>query len=127
MKAQLGRFGLAGIANTLLGYGVILAGLFAGLGDYMANALGYTVGLLVSFLLNRRYTFGLRGSVERAEVMRFLLAVGIAYAGNLVVLAVGREVLGPDHAIVHLPAIATYTVVFYLLSARFVFAGRRSA
>ena len=127
MKAQLGRFGLAGIANTLLGYGVILAGLFAGLGDYMANALGYTVGLLVSFLLNRRYTFGLRGSVERAEVMRFLLAVGIAYGGNLVVLAVGREVLGPDHAIVHLPAIATYTVVFYLLSARFVFAGRRSA
>lgn len=126
MKAQIGRFGLAGIANTLVGYGVILAGLFAGLGDYMANALGYAVGLLVSFTLNRRYTFEVRGSVERAEIMRFFVAVGLAYAGSLAVLAAAREVLGPDNAIAHLPAIATYTVLFYLLSARFVFTGRRS-
>lgn len=126
MRAQLGRFGLAGIANTLVGYGVIIAGILVGLGDYVANALGYAAGLIVSFILNRRFTFRIRGAVERAEVVRFLVAVGIAYLGNLAVLTICRDLLVPDNPIAHLPAIATYTALFYILSARFVFGGRRS-
>lgn len=123
MPWQLIRFGLAGIANTLIGYGVILAAMHLGAGDYLANALGYLVGFAVSFALNRRFTFRVRGQVDRAEVARFAGAVAVAYACNFAVLAAARQYLGAGSPVAQLIAVAVYAVVFYLLSSRFVFRG----
>ena len=75
----LARFGLAGIANTLAGYGVILVALFAGASDIAANAMGYAFGLLVSFTLNRRFVFGRLSRPLVQEMTRFLLAFALAY------------------------------------------------
>lgn len=121
MTERLARFGLAGLANTALGYCVIVASLVAGAGDYAANAIGFLAGFALSFALNRRFTFGVRGAVAKAEVVRFLLAVGAAYVVNLAVLTVARAMLGADNALAQLPAILAYAAVFYVLSARFVF------
>lgn len=124
---MLARFGLAGLANTALGYSVIVAALLAGVGDYLANAIGYLAGFALSFVLNRRFTFRVRAAADRAEIVRFGVAVICAYAANLVVLGAGRSMLGPDNALAHLPAICAYTAVFFLLSAYFVFPSRSRA
>ncbi|MDP4575804.1 GtrA family protein [Qipengyuania sp. G39] len=124
---QIGRFGLAGIVNTVVGYGVILLCLSIGIGDYLANAIGYGTGFLLSFALNRRFTFGLRGPVQKGEVARFAVALMLAYAANLAVLTVGRAFFGEGYALVQLPALATYTAVFYVLSVRLVFVHRQGA
>ena len=121
MTRLLARFGLAGIANTIVGYSVILAGLWAGLGDYVANAVGYAVGFVLSFVLNRRFVFRVDGPTGRGEVLRYVLAVAIAYGANLGVLTVGRDVVGDEHPLVHLAAIGAYTIVFFVLSSVFVF------
>jgi putative flippase GtrA len=124
---QIGRFGLTGIVNTVVGYGVILLCLSIGIGDYLANAIGYGTGFLLSFALNRRFTFGLSGQVQKGEVARFAVALTLAYAVNLVVLTVGRAFFGEGYALVQLPALAAYTAVFYVLSVRLVFVSRQGA
>lgn len=51
------RFLIVGLVNTAVGLSVIFAcKALAGLGDALSNAVGYTVGLAVSFVLNRSWT-----------------------------------------------------------------------
>lgn len=121
MLLRLFRFGLAGLANSAVGWAVIFAGVWAGLSDFAANAAGFGVGLVLSFTLNRRFTFGVTGAVKGREVARFLAAFAVAYGANLAVLVAARSMLGEGNALAQLPAIAAYVVIFFLLSQFFVF------
>ncbi|MFO6446101.1 GtrA family protein [Erythrobacter sp. NE805] len=121
MLARLLRFGLTGLANSAVGWAVIFGGLWAGLGDFAANAAGFGVGLVLSFTLNRRFVFGVTGAVGAREVARFLAAFAVAYGANLAVLHTARGVLGAGNALAQLPAIAAYVVIFFALSQFFVF------
>ena len=52
---QFTKFLGVGVANTLVALLVIYAAKwYLGLGDVAANALGYSVGLFISFTLNSR-------------------------------------------------------------------------
>lgn len=121
MLHRLGRFLLTGLANSAVGWAVIFGGLWAGLSGLAANAAGYAIGLVLSFTLNRRYVFGVRGAVSRGEIAKFLAAFALAYGANVAVLLVAQRSLGPHSAWAQLPAIATYVVIFFLLTQRFVF------
>ncbi len=118
---RLGRFLLTGIANSIAGWAVIFGGLWAGWSGVAANAAGYSVGLILSFTLNRRFVFGVSGAISAGEVARFLAAFAAAYGVNLVVLLAAQSVLGADTVLAQLPAIACYIVIFYVLSHWFVF------
>jgi putative flippase GtrA len=121
MLARLLRFGLTGLANSAVGWAVIFGGLWAGMSGLAANAAGYAVGLMLSFTLNRRFVFGVKGAVSAREVMKFLAAFAVAYAANVAVLLAAQSVLGADSALAQLPAIGAYIVIFFLLSQFFVF------
>ncbi len=121
MIARLLRFGLTGLANSAVGWAVIFGGLWAGLGGLAANAAGYAVGLVLSFTLNRRFVFGVTGSVSAREVAKFLAAFAVAYGANVAVLLAAQSVLGADSALAQLPAIAAYVLIFFLLSQFVVF------
>jgi putative flippase GtrA len=47
--------------------GTIAIGLHCGLGDYAANAAGYGLGLVSSYILNRRFTFRARAQPTDAK------------------------------------------------------------
>jgi putative flippase GtrA len=121
MLRRLVRFVLTGLANSAVGWAVIFGGLWAGLDGLVANAAGYAVGLIMSFTLNRRYVFGVRGGVSAPEIARFLAAFAVAYGVNVAVLLGAQAVLGTGSALAQLPAIAAYILIFFLLSQRFVF------
>ncbi len=121
MLARVFRFALTGLANSAVGWAVIFGGLWAGLDGLAANAAGYAVGLVLSFTLNRRFVFGVKGAVSRGEVAKFLTAFAIAYGVNVAVLLAAQSVLGADNPFAQLPAIAAYVVIFFVLSQRFVF------
>ena len=121
MIARVFRFALTGLANSAVGWAVIFGGLWAGLGGLAANAAGYAVGLVLSFTLNRRFVFGLKGAVSGGEVAKFLAAFAIAYGANVAVLLAAQSVLGADNPLAQLPAIAAYVVIFFVLSQWFVF------
>lgn len=118
---ELLTFGVVGVINTLVGYGVIyLCMLVLDMGAVASNVAGYAVGLVCSFVLNRRLTFRSGGSQKR-ELARFLLAFLIAYLFNLAILLLTIEWLGAPAVYAQVVAGAGYTAVLYLLSKRFVF------
>lgn len=80
------RFLIVGVINTLVGYGVMF-GLYNGLklyawGDtgYWLSTIGnYTVGSVVSFFLNKHFTF--RSQEKGAKVvLRFVLNIAVCMA-----------------------------------------------
>lgn len=110
---QIVRFGLVGLANTAIGYGLILVGLRIGLGDYRANALGYAVGLLFSFFANRKFTFEQQDKPTGAEATGFMCCFAISYSANLGVIALGRATGHAEQPLVHLIAMALYSAIFF--------------
>jgi putative flippase GtrA len=120
----ISRFGLAGAVNTLAGFAVIAA-LDLGLGveSRIANAVGYGVGLLISFLLNRMFVFK---SVERARATgpRFLAAAAFAFLINQAVLSLIIGLLGSADKIrllAQLLAMTAYTGTMFVLCTLWVF------
>ena len=79
------RFILVGIINTLVGYGVMfglynLAGLHR-LGDtgyWISSAANYVVGSIVSFFLNKHFTFRSREKGAKV-VLRFAVNISVCY------------------------------------------------
>ena len=79
------RFILVGIINTAVGYGVMfglynLAGLHR-LGDtgyWISSAANYVVGSVVSFFLNKYFTFRSR-ETGAAVVVRFIINISVCY------------------------------------------------
>jgi putative flippase GtrA len=118
------RFALVGVANTAVGYAVILL-LHYGLAlpPLLANLGGYVIGGTVSYVLNRRYAFD--SDRPHAQALpRFIGAVAVSFCVNLLVLHVALLVPRLPVALAQALAIASYVVVFYLISRYFVF-GRR--
>ena len=89
LTRQFVKFGLVGVLNTALHYGVFLV-LFRVLGVPMlvASAIGYCVGLVNSFLLNRSWTFRVVGDGRRVEFVKFVVVNLIALGVNLALLEV---------------------------------------
>lgn len=121
---QLLRFGGVGIFNTALTFSIIV-GMKAGLdaSDLAANATGYAVGLLASFLLNRQWTFraaaGDKGRVA-SQIVRFLGIFSMAYAINIATVFL-LIALGVNPYLAHAAGMPLYTLVFFLGCRRYVF------
>jgi len=77
------RFLIVGVINTLVGYGVMfglynLAGLhtWGDLGYWLSTIGNYTVGSVVSFFLNKHFTFRSREK-GRQVVIRFVINIAV--------------------------------------------------
>ena len=118
---QFLRFLLVGFANTALGYAVIFGAMYlGGLTPELSNAVGYLVGLLVSYFLNRRFTF--RSAQRRStEFVRFVLVFLAAYTANLMVLILLIRGLGIHAALSQVIAGVVYIGTVYFLNKHYVF------
>lgn len=120
VQAEFLRYLVAGVVNTIVGYGVFLLA-FRGLGlqVFVANALGYAAGLAAAYLQNRYFVFrGSRHSV--GALLRFLVGFGVAYLANVAVLELAHARIGLRAELAQLAAMAVYTVVFYLVNRCYV-------
>lgn len=119
--SQFFRFLLVGIANTVLGCAVIFGCMYlGGLTPELSNLAGYLVGLLMSYFLNRYFTFR---SIQRCstEFVRFVLVFLAAYSANLIMLVVFVRGVGIHAALSQVFAGVVYIGTTYLLNKRFVF------
>ncbi|WP_447772179.1 GtrA family protein [Variovorax boronicumulans] len=118
---QFVRFLVVGVANTLVGLSVIYsAKYFFHAGDVMANAIGYGIGICVSFFLNSRWTFEYSGLMLPAA-LRFLLATAVAYAANLLTVMTAIDGFGVNTYLAQALGMPVYTVMAYLISKHVVF------
>ncbi|WGZ93709.1 MAG: GtrA family protein [Candidatus Thiothrix putei] len=118
--AQVIRFFSVGIVNTIIGYAVIFGGMMLGMSPYMANILGYTVGLMCSFLLNKMFVFSVGNRFVMQQFRRFLIVFAVAYLCNLIVLHVSLQI-GFGDIVSQVIAGVVYSSAFFLLSHLWVF------
>jgi putative flippase GtrA len=118
---QFPRFLLVGVANTALGYAVIFACMYlARLSPELSNAAGYAVGFLVSYFLNRHFTF--RSAQRRStEFVRFGIVFLVAYTANLAVLIVFVRTLEIHAGLSQIIAGVIYIGTAYMLNKHYVF------
>ncbi|MDE6886788.1 MAG: GtrA family protein [Helicobacteraceae bacterium] len=114
------RYLLVGILNTIFGYGIIFSLMYFGLIPEIANFIGYTLGILLSYILNKYFTFKSKNS-HKKDFFRFLVSMGIAYLINLAVLFYCYRILGIDKYISTIISACFYTASGYILSKIFAF------
>ena len=119
--ATVARYGAVGVANTLIGYVIIVSALWLGAGDYLANALGYGLGLWFAYLLHRHWTFQVSHRRTLAEVFRFYVSAGISYAANVGFLTLARSAGYVDNPLAQLAAMGVYSLTFLLIVNVWVF------
>lgn len=119
-SAYLGRYAGSGVLNTLAGFSVIFLLMALGVSPLLANIGGYLSGLMLGFLLSKKFVFRSEGHVT-SEGVRYLAAFASCFALNLLVLEFALDKLHWNAALAQLLAAATYTVLMYLLSRWLVF------
>ena len=123
LRGVAARYGLAGIANTIVGFGVIAALEFgAGMQPGVANAIGFATGLAFSFLLNRGFVF--RSAGRQGTALRFLAAFAVAFAVNQLMLAGLSGLAAPLPLwrwLVQAAAVGSYTLTMFALCHLWVY------
>ena len=76
LDASLWKFLLVGVGNTLLSMVLMFA--LEGLGYWPSTAIAYVAGAVLSFFLNRRFTFHSEETLGRSAV-KFALNVAVCY------------------------------------------------
>ena len=118
---QFFRFLTVGVFNTLLGYCVIFACMYlAKMTPEASNAAGYGVGLFVSYILHRKFTFNSKQR-KRDEVAPFLIVFLVAYATNFVALLVFIHKLGFNVGLSQVLAGVVYVAASFIMNKYYVF------
>ena len=118
---QFFRFLTVGVLNTILGYCVIFACMYlAKMSPESSNVAGYAVGLVASYVLNRKYTFNSKQD-RRSEIARFLAVFVIAYASNFVVLVILIHVIGMHEGASQVIAGLVYVAASFIMNKYYVF------
>lgn len=118
---SLVRFVITGVLNTAVGLGTIFAlKWFLNMGDTPANVLGYAVGLVVSYVVNSRWTFRYRESLLPV-LPQYALVVLVAYLTNLACVHLCIEKLHLDTYLAQTLGVIPYAGLSYVLLRWFVF------
>ena len=130
IDASVWRFLLVGVGNTLLS--LVLMFLLEGLGYWPSTAIAYVAGAVMSFFLNRSFTFH---SDERfwPSAVKFAVNVAVCYllayslAQPIAAWVLGGTGIPPiwQERLAKLGGMALYTVLNYFGQRSFAFRRRR--
>jgi putative flippase GtrA len=119
------KYLLVGVANTAIGLSVIYSAMyFLRLDVVPANLLGYGVGIVSSFILNKHWTFASNDHVV-SSFLRFLLVLAVAYAANLGTVLVAVSHFDFNPYIAQALGVLPYTAIGFLGSRFFAFRSQR--
>jgi len=115
------RYLLVGVVNTLVGLGTIyLAMYFLQMGVASSNAFGYAIGIMVSFALNKKWTFKSQDHPVYS-FLRYLLVLLVAYVANLETVLFANSHFDLNAYLSQALGIIPYTAIGFLGSRYFAF------
>jgi putative flippase GtrA len=115
LASQVVSFGVIGVINNVVLYGVYLLLTFLGVNVLVAMTLVFCAGVLLSWFLNGRFTFKRR--LTSVSAKRMGVAYLVAYLANVFFL-------GVSHYVFYLPHEAIQGVIMVLLAVGLFFAQR---
>lgn len=118
---QFVRFLVVGLLNTSAGLLCIYGAMWAfGLDYRLANVIGYLVGSVLSFVLNRSWTFRYDG-VWWLSAIRWSAVVGACFLLNFGVVVLLYEKFHVPVGIAQLAGVACYTAASFVGGRFFAF------
>lgn len=123
MKTTLGqmiRYGIVGTASNAVVYVLYLAITAAGMEHMLAMTLLYMVGVLQTFLLNKRWSFDYDGP-HRNALLRYVVSYGVGYLVNLSALYLCVDRLGWPHQAVQGVMVLVVAALLFVLQKFWVF------
>lgn len=120
------RYLMVGVVNTGIGYAIIFLCMYGiGLSPEISNAAGYGLGMVISYVLNRTFTFGSPPSTRGTKV-RFAVVNGLSYLANLGMLILLVRTWGIHEGLSQVLAGGVYVATSFLLNKHYVFRVRQS-
>ena len=123
MKKTLGqllRYGIVGLMSNAMGYALYLGLTYMGIGPKFAMSLLYALGILQTFVFNKRWSFRHEG-VHGQAFIRYGVTYGIGYLINLSALFLLVDWLGYPHQIVQAGLIVIIAIFLFMLQKFWVF------
>ena len=118
MLFQFIRYNLVGTINTIAGFSIIFLLMFFGLSATVSNAIGYAIGSILSFYLNKKYTFK-STQHSKSQMVKFFTILGVSYILNFITLQWLLEFLNPY--IAQIGSAIVYTISSFLMIKFIVF------
>lgn len=121
LSRQFLRFSFVGVVNTFIGLSTIFTAMYVfRASPGLANAMGYGVGLVAGYGLNRGWTF--RDSSPRGTSLgKYLQVVGISYLLNLLAVLGAISLAKVNPYLAQLLGLGIYTVCTFIGCRWFVF------
>jgi len=122
MNNTLIKYGLIGIFNTFIGYGLTFLLFYIGILAELSNFIGYIIGFFVSYYLNKKYNFKSKNS-HKKDMPKFIVSMLVAYIVNLIVFSLFYRYLEMNVYFSQVIAGIFYVAIGYILSKIYVFNG----
>lgn len=120
LSVQLFRYTTVGLISNIIGYIIYIGLTFVNLEPKLAMTLTYGVGVLQTFLFNRRWSFRFTGTVAPALV-RYIAAYASGYFINLLALMLLVDRMGLSHVLVQGFMILIIATMLFLAQKYWVF------
>lgn len=126
LDASILKFLLVGVGNTLLS--AVLMILLEGLGYWPSTAIAYVAGAVMSFFLNRKFTFQSEAEMGRSAI-KFAINVAVCYVlaysiaqplGSMILGAMGVKDVWLER-LTKLGGMGLYTILNYFGQRFFAF------
>ena len=115
------RFCAVGGVNTVVGLTMIYVSMrIFNLNYIVANMIGYGIGFIISFLLNRSWTFDYSGPILANSVV-WAAVVVCSYIINIFVVVIMHDIVRVDVYVAQSLGIVTYTILSFLGGRYYVF------
>jgi putative flippase GtrA len=118
---QFIKYSIVGVSNALIGFGTMfLLFNFFKVNYLVANTAGYILGLINSFIWNKKWTFQ-SGNHYSKEIVRFILVFIMSYVSNLVFLIILVEMLNVNQNISFVLSSVIYIAVGFTANRLWTF------
>lgn len=119
---KLVKYALVGISNTLLTFVVFLGLRFCGVGLDLSNFLGYTIGIINSFVWNKLWVFHSKGKRLVSELVLFFLGAFLCWGVQWLAFRCLLNFFSEELA--QLIGICVYTSLNYIYNRFLTFANK---
>ncbi|ODP31235.1 GtrA family protein [Pandoraea sp. ISTKB] len=123
LTRQIVRFGIVGLVSNVVLYGLYIIATSLGVQHTVAMTAVFTLGVIQTFVFNKRWSFAYRGPGGSA-MLRYAIAYVAAYGINLTAMLVLVDVEGFPHRVVQAVMVVVVAIFMFLAQRLWVFRSR---
>lgn len=118
---QFIKFNITGVINTVLNYVVYSLLIYAGVGYRISLSVDYILGTMISYFLNKRFTFNIKDKTSLPMVGKMILSYFIIFIINLLLLSFLVEWIKINEYLGQFIAVIIIVIISFLMQKIFVF------